>query len=255
MISDVITKDQLKIKVHHIGGIGRFGPTDALRKLGHDVEWIIYDADENSLVACEDMQDINHTLINRCVGGTNSRTKFNIMAASSASSMLPSAPSAAQYTMISGKSTLIWGEHTRILAQRVDVEVNTLDWLVDNQMVPPIDFLSIDAQGAELEIIRGASRMLTNSIVGIVCEVEFSELYEGQSLFCDTQNYLRDNKFRFCQMYSKHNMNTVPYVIKLQGEGFHTVGEALFFKNMNEFIDANNLDMISSEILTQNVVH
>jgi len=254
MIINKITKDDLKIRIHHVGGIGSFGPTEALKNLGDDVEWIIYDADEKSLMACDDLKNINHTLINRCLGGTNSKTQFNIMAASTASSMLAPAPSATQYTMLlrHGRA-LIWGEHACII-KSVEVEVNTLDWLVDNKIIPPIDFLSIDAQGAELEIIIGASKMVTNSILGIVCEVEFNELYEGQPLFCDIQNHLRDNNFCLCQIYNHQYMNTAPYVRKLMGKGFYIVGEALFLKNINKFIDVNKLDMIPSETLTQGVL-
>jgi hypothetical protein len=34
------TREQLLIKIHHIGGIGGYGPTAVLNKLKH-VQWII----------------------------------------------------------------------------------------------------------------------------------------------------------------------------------------------------------------------
>lgn len=263
MISDNITKEDLRIRVHHIGGIGGFGPTDAIAKLDmpspqkykneNDIEWIIYDANEESLLASTAQQDSNYTLIHKCIGGANSKGRFNVMTAGSASSMLMPAPSAAQYTMFTRKDKAqIWGKHTRVV-KSVDIEINTLDGLYETRKVPSADFLSVDAQGAELDIINGASIMLKSSVVGIVCEVEFAELYAGQPLFCDTQDRLRKDNFRLCQIYNHQYFNTAPYVNELQGKGFHIVGEALFFKDPGTLIDDNKLDELPTETLTQNV--
>ena len=47
-----------------------------------------------------------------------------------------------------------------------------------SQNVTALDFIKIDTQGSELEILRGASDLL-KSVIGIEVEVEFIELYKG----------------------------------------------------------------------------
>ncbi|TFY90357.1 FkbM family methyltransferase, partial [Pseudomonas kairouanensis] len=58
------------------------------------------------------------------------------------------------------------------------------------------DFLSIDVQGAELEVLRHGKRNLAN-LLGIHIEVSFVEKYLGQPLFRDVDSFLANNKFSF----------------------------------------------------------
>jgi len=59
------------------------------------------------------------------------------------------------------------------------------------------EFIKLDAQGAELEILHGAQRLLADRTVAIVAEVSFCELYERQPLFGDVAAYLRTLGFSF----------------------------------------------------------
>jgi len=177
MINDDITDDQLKIKVHHIGGIGRCGPTEVLAAFGKDIKWVIYDADKDALTSLDEFPGRDYSLVNNCIGGANSKGVFNITNEPSASSMLLPSPDAADYTFLTrGGDVRIWREHARVV-KSFDVEINTLDSLVKNKKLPSVDFLSIDAQGAELDIINGASKMIKSSTIGVVCEVAFDQLY------------------------------------------------------------------------------
>jgi FkbM family methyltransferase len=59
---------------------------------------------------------------------------------------------------------------------------------------PPIIFMKLDAQGAELEILQGAGEVL-DGCLGLQVEVEFSALYEDQPLFADVDQFLRARGF------------------------------------------------------------
>jgi FkbM family methyltransferase len=229
LLSIEITEDDLRIVIHHIGGIGGYGPAAVLDRLEH-VSWVVYDAQESSLSTADGLESGRVTLVNRCIGGTDSRVPFHVTAMPSASSMLEPAEAAAGYTvMLPDGSARVWGAHTRI-TQSVEVDVTTLDTLAARGEVPPADFLSVDAQGAELEILRGASGMLRGDLAGVVCEVEFAHLYEGQGLFHETQQLLHEHQFRLCDLFSPQYLNTMPLPQELQGKGFLTVSEALFLK-------------------------
>jgi FkbM family methyltransferase len=118
-----------------------------------------------------------------------------------------------------------WGENTQ-LEQKIKVHTRTLDELIEESICPPPDFLSIDAQGAELRIQRGAIKALKNSILGLVTEVEFFEIYKDQCLFSDQFNFLGKEGFRFVDLVSEQRWHPGPPA----GAGFLTVGEALYIK-------------------------
>lgn len=235
-----ITADQLKIRIHHIGGIGGYGPSEVLDRLGH-VEWTVYDADQSALSSAKDLHSGERVLVNKCIGGTNSPAQFHVAAVPSASSMLRPALSASRYTvMLPNGSVRVWGSHA-LVQRSVEMRVNTIDTLVESNEVAPPDFLSIDAQGAELAILEGASEMLRTRTVGVLCEVEFAQLYEGQPLFCDIQYRLRRDGFRLCDIHNVQYLNTDALRRELMGKGFMTVGEALFLRDV-EFAGSPGLE-------------
>jgi FkbM family methyltransferase len=246
MLSDKFTEEQLKIRIHHIGGIGGYGPSEVLDKLEH-VEWIIYDADADSLSLSSSSESVEYKFVNRCVGGNNSQAQFHILSSPTASSMLKPAKGARLYTLMLGNGTArVWGEHTK-LVKSVDMNIDTLDSLVESSEVPPVDYLSVDAQGAELQILEGASKVLATRTLGVLCEVEFAELYENQPLFCDTQKRLLKDRFRLCEIYSHQYLTTNLLCPELQGKGFLTVGEALFLKNIDVWNDTEDDPLFSSD--------
>lgn len=57
------------------------------------------------------------------------------------------------------------------------------------------DFLKVDTQGKEFEILCGAERLLGCEFVMVEVEVEFCQLYEQQSLFADVDSRLREKGF------------------------------------------------------------
>lgn len=59
------------------------------------------------------------------------------------------------------------------------------------------EFLKVDTQGSEFEILKGAEKVLSENTVAIVCEVSFFEIYQGQKLFSDVETYLRSLGFAF----------------------------------------------------------
>lgn len=73
-------------------------------------------------------------------------------------------------------------------------EAVTTTPLDDVAECPPPDLLKIDVQGAELDVLRGASRALARAVV-VECEVEFVPVYKGQPLFGALQVFLHERGF------------------------------------------------------------
>jgi len=103
-------------------------------------------------------------------------------------------------------------------------------YLSDLRHVPRPDFLSIDTQGSELDIIKGSGKILDENIIGIMSEVEFHRLYEAQPLFGDICKYLQDKDFFFVGFNGMIQVAPYRYSLGLRGRGFDYTANALFLK-------------------------
>jgi FkbM family methyltransferase len=80
------------------------------------------------------------------------------------------------------------------------VPVTTLDEVVFERLSddPNVgEFIKIDTQGTELEILKGGTRTLSERTVAVIAEVSFCELYDGQGLFTELEGFLRNQGFAF----------------------------------------------------------
>lgn len=59
------------------------------------------------------------------------------------------------------------------------------------------EFIKIDTQGTEFEILQGAERTLRERTVALIVELEFFEMYSGEKLFSETEQWLRALGFSF----------------------------------------------------------
>jgi len=79
--------------------------------------------------------------------------------------------------------------------QIIDVPVQRLDTFVQAQRIAEIDILKIDAQGFDLQVLKGAGKAL-HSISKIQLEVQLQPLYEGSGTKEEILEYLSDRGFR-----------------------------------------------------------
>lgn len=133
---------------------------------------------------------------------------------------------------------LFWGDHDCIMREvlaevrQEAVQARSLDSLCAKELAktPLPDFLSLDTQGSELAILKGAERALASSVVACVAEVEFHRLYENQPLFGDISAFLSDRGFWFVGFEQILDLAPYRYPVGLRGRGFHLTGNALFLK-------------------------
>ncbi|MBF2098974.1 MAG: FkbM family methyltransferase [Gloeomargaritaceae cyanobacterium C42_A2020_066] len=91
----------------------------------------------------------------------------------------------------------------------IDIPVISLDDFCEQEGVDQIDFLYLDIQGAELDVLQGGSQAL-EKILGIEAEVEFSPLYQNQPLFADVDTYLRNQGFSLFDLSTDHPWSRAP---------------------------------------------
>jgi FkbM family methyltransferase len=87
------------------------------------------------------------------------------------------------------------------------------------------DFIKIDVQGGELEILKGAEQSL-DCIIGCEVEVEFLPLYTGQPLFGDVSKWLAEQNFVLMDFINLRRWERD----NLTGLGQLVFGDALFLR-------------------------
>lgn len=79
------------------------------------------------------------------------------------------------------------------VVDRREVRTTPLDSVRE---IEDVDFLKLDVQGAEADVLRGGARVLSQAVV-VHAEVEFLPLYKNQPLFGDIDALLRAHGFLF----------------------------------------------------------
>lgn len=85
----------------------------------------------------------------------------------------------------------------------IEIPTTSLDTWADVNNILEIDFIKLDVQGAELDILKGGKKLL-QTVLGMEVEVEFTSLYSGQPLFADIDIFLREEGFTFFQFHFTH---------------------------------------------------
>lgn len=81
-----------------------------------------------------------------------------------------------------------------MVTQTIEVNTTTLLKVFKQNNISP-DFIKLDVQGSELNIIKGAGKYI-DEMVGAELEVEFLELYKNQPLFSDVDQFMRTSGFQ-----------------------------------------------------------
>lgn len=110
------------------------------------------------------------------------------------------------------------------------VQTVALDSYLPTVGIHHIDFLELDTQGTELEVLRGAEIFLSSSILGIKVEVEFSPMYLDQPLFSDVDAYLRQFGFVLFDLL-RHRYRGQNYSRDLDTRGQLLYGDAFYLKD------------------------
>lgn len=115
------------------------------------------------------------------------------------------------------------------------IAVDTMDSiLVSSRHLP--DFIKVDTEGADLEILKGAKNCLEENCLGVFIEVSFAERHKDAPFFSDTEIFLREHNFILMDLFVERwvrsndttNMFTKHQVIW---------GDALFILNRDAFIN------------------
>tara|TARA_R110002049_G_scaffold219653_2_gene391344 strand:+ start:720 stop:1628 length:909 start_codon:yes stop_codon:yes gene_type:complete len=117
-----------------------------------------------------------------------------------------------------------------IVEETIDLNIESLDTICTANNIFP-DFLKIDTQGFELEILKGCEEFCFENLLGLDIEVCFQEIYLGQPLFSDIDRFLRSKGFYLADIeLIRHNRNFDEYQLTDSSELFF--GNAFYLKDV-----------------------
>mgnify|MGYP001273101655 FL=1 len=115
------------------------------------------------------------------------------------------------------------------IVKKVKILTNTLDSFKINN----VDFIKIDAQGFDYEVLKGSTKALEDAI-GLEIEVEFADMYKKQKLFGDINKALIAKNFLFVDFLSLQKWQ------RNSSEGGQCVfGNALYLKRFQNIKNIN----------------
>jgi FkbM family methyltransferase len=157
---------------------------------------------------CDKLNQLNHTgggsecsmrFLPHALGD-GSIGEFRLCSAPMTSSMLePNIPLLRRFVQLEEVTTVV---------KRSEMQTRRLDDLLSD-MGGRVDFLKLDVQGYELAVLKGATTALHDVLV-VHTEVEFVEMYEGQPLFAEVDQFLRGAGFVFHRFASVHGRPVKP---------------------------------------------
>jgi FkbM family methyltransferase len=97
------------------------------------------------------------------------------------------------------------------------VPVTTLDELADQtDWRAQVAYLKVDVQGAELDVLEGADRLLADGrVVAAEIEVSLVQLYAGQPLFPDVNAFMQERGYRVLRVEREFDDPHSGFVLQL----------------------------------------
>lgn len=114
------------------------------------------------------------------------------------------------------------------------VPTTTLDAAIYGNELPQNmlgEFLKLDTQGTEYDVLKGAHNLLNDRCLGIWCETEFFKVYENQKTYSDIETLLQDYGLSVYGLYPNYCSTKALDRRRCETEERLMWADVLFFKD------------------------
>jgi hypothetical protein len=247
----------LKLAIHHIGGRGGTRRFPTLDRFESGIVNVLYEADASAIDgirAATSQQSSEQRVLAVCVTGRADPVRLHKLYNSAANSTLGIAPELLRLLPWLGEGVIDYDAGAWSSLELSELQGQTLDdiLLSKDPQAPLPDFLSINTQGTEAEIIAGGSRVLGESCLALLCEVSFLPIYLGQATFNDLCSEAGRLGYYFTQ-FAHHGLRGHGFTIGsevlrtpigLKGGGVQLQSDALYFKKPEAILARHRQPMI-----------
>jgi len=162
-----------------------------------------FEAEESQLEVLE-QNFPGHQFIQAFVGDGSKREFYTCFFGGCSSFYIPDPE---VINLFTGMSTA-QGSHFQVVSKDL-VKTTRLD---DVAVLKNCDFLKIDVQGSELDVLKGAKRVLGDTLVAEI-EVEFIPIYKNQPLFAEVDSFMRKQGFLFHKFVDVAGRGYKPFAV------------------------------------------
>ena len=224
--------DDSRFVLHHIGGRAGTRAFPLVPAFEHEFVSVMYEAStdgNDQILSYGSKKGTGKTiLVNACVGRPGEDRIFNLNRDPYTSSLLELDPKYKNYYAQQEKFDYLFGQAIAT-HKKESIETESLDDLIQSRSLPTCDFLSIDTQGSELEILQHAEETLRNC-VGLKLEVGFVRNYKNRPLFGDIDNFLVARGFHFIRFTELKEWAPLEVGLEFRGEKMQFETDAIYFK-------------------------
>jgi FkbM family methyltransferase len=220
----------------------RGGAPDELVSFYPFMTYHAFDADEKECARLNASRHPYHSLrvFPLFLGGAEGRIQFHFYKEPGQSSVYLPAP----------RYQELFGGNEFGISGQCSMDTTTLDAVYQN--LPPPDFVKLDTQGSELDILRGAAAVL-NTATLVECEVEFIPCYQGQPLFHQVFEFMLDHGFEL--LYLNRQIGQRKQIFNGPCRGQVVFGDALFGKREDRMQAYDTDRLVKSVLLLLNYGH
>lgn len=228
-----------KYALHHVGGRWGNGPFPRLSHFTEDLTQVFYEADSDAIpaiISSRSPADPERAVIAACLSGKAEQLTLNVTFNPGGTSLLnPNVDNVKGLYDFMGGVDFDLDVGMDVIEQR-RLRADTLDSVITATGYQGPDFLSLDTQGTEYEILCKAAGALSKAC-GLLVEVEFVELYHGQKRFHDIVDLLGHHGFSFIRFESLGELSGPRYPLGFRGRGRQLIADALFLREPGTVTD------------------
>ena len=223
-----------KIVLHHVGGRWGNHPFPRLSAFAGDFVEVLYEADTDAIAAIHQAgkgRANELIVIPACLADSDGEGLLHVYVNPGLTSLHElNRILDRRYQNTFGVDFDFGNDGARLLQKR-KISTRRLDGLIagPDAPCPPPDFLSLDVQSGEYEVLLGARDALEQSICGLIVEVEFGEMYVGQRRFQDVYDLLDGAGFDFVR-FMAIGETSVRAPLGFRGDGYQDFADALFLR-------------------------
>jgi len=239
-----------RISVHHVGGRDGDFPFTPPAEFNPDLHLTLYEVDEEAIADGKSAlaaRDIAHSFVPHAVWSSETELPLHVTYCPYGTSILPFRTSSPAITEVVRGTDYIHHDTFQTVATP-RISTRTIDGICAAPDAPPSpNILTMDTQGAELEILKGAANALDQSVLAVVAELAFIATYEGQPLISDVCHHLEDAGFFFVRILDKHVGFTHRAPIGVRGAGCDYECNGLFLLRLDQIskLDAQALSKLA----------